>query len=182
MTLTLKRGQSFADIFPAADWAKLFPASRSADKGKRLNARKYVGVLNQNQNPGEQRIECGMNGSKILIDTNIAILLFQGDSDLGKLLQDTEVYLSFLSELELRACSDISEDEQRWVEMFLAECTIVDADSAIKELTIYIQRQYNLKLTHAVVAATAMFLSTPLLSTDKQFEIVKEQVFVRYQS
>jgi hypothetical protein len=53
MTFTLKKGQTLADIFPAAKWAQLFPASQSASTGKRLNAQKFVGILQQNCDPLE---------------------------------------------------------------------------------------------------------------------------------
>lgn len=40
-----------------------------------------------------------MIGNKILIDTNIAITLFKGDENLGRMLQDVEAYVSFIVEL-----------------------------------------------------------------------------------
>ena len=43
-----------------------------------------------------------MTGNKILIDTNIAIDLFKGDENLGRMLQNVEAYVSFIVELELK--------------------------------------------------------------------------------
>jgi hypothetical protein len=51
MTLTLKKGQALADIFPAAKWKVLFPASLSPGTNKRLNAEQYVGVLKSREIP-----------------------------------------------------------------------------------------------------------------------------------
>lgn len=45
MKFILKKGQTIEDLFPAAKWAQLFPASQSAATGKRLDALKFVGVL-----------------------------------------------------------------------------------------------------------------------------------------
>jgi len=53
MTFTLKKGQTLKDVFPAAKWAQLFPASQSAITGKRLDARKFVGVLKRDCDPLE---------------------------------------------------------------------------------------------------------------------------------
>lgn len=53
MKFTLKKGQTLADVFPATKWAQLFPASQSATSGKRLDARKFVGILKQNCDPFE---------------------------------------------------------------------------------------------------------------------------------
>ena len=123
-----------------------------------------------------------MSGTKILIDTNIAINLFKGDSHLAILLQGTEAYVSFIVELELLGYQAITIEEESWVEMFLDECTIIDINSGIKEITTYVQRQYNLKLPDAIVAATSIFLGVPLLSADDHFERVKELIFICYQS
>jgi predicted nucleic acid-binding protein len=49
-----------------------------------------------------------MNGSKILIDTNIALYLFNGDQDLAEELQGRETYVSFVNELELLGHKGIS--------------------------------------------------------------------------
>ncbi len=125
---------------------------------------------------------CVMSGMKILIDTNIAINLFKGDDRLGALLQDREAYVSFVSELELLGYHAISIEEESWVEMFLDECTIIDINAGIKELTTYVRRQYNLKLPDAIIAATSIFLGVPLLSTDGNFDRVKELIFIFYQS
>ncbi|SDH32167.1 hypothetical protein SAMN04487996_13327 [Dyadobacter soli] len=124
---------------------------------------------------------CVMSGTKILIDTNIAINLFKGDDRLGTLLQDRETYVSFISELELLGYQAITIEEESWVEMFLDECTIIDINSGIKEITTYVRRQYNLKLPDAIIAATSIFLGVPLLSTDDHFDRVKELIFIFYQ-
>ena len=126
--------------------------------------------------------KCVMSGTKILIDTNIAINLFKGDDRLAILLQDIEAYVSFVVELELLGYQKITIEEASWVESFLDECIIIDANTGIKEITTYIQRQYLLKLPDAIIAATSIFLGVPLLSADIHFERVKELIFVFYQS
>ncbi len=60
-----------------------------------------------------------MNGSKILIDTNIALYLFNGDEDLAAELQDKEAYVSFINELELLGYKGIKPHEVNWMELFL---------------------------------------------------------------
>ena len=53
MKFTLKKGQTLADVFPEEKWAQLFPASQSATSGKRLDARKFVGILKRDCDPLE---------------------------------------------------------------------------------------------------------------------------------
>lgn len=127
------------------------------------------------------RDECVMNGTKILIDTNIAINLFKGDSRLANLLQDREAKLSFIVELELMGYRHITIEEEAWMEIFLDQCSIIGINSGIKEITTYVRRQYNLKLPDAIIAATSIFLGVPLLSTDDHFDRVKELIFIFYQ-
>jgi predicted nucleic acid-binding protein len=121
-----------------------------------------------------------MSGSKVLIDTNIALYLFKGDTDLGDVLQDTEAYLSFINELELLGYKGITPQEENGLELFLEECNIMDFNQGIKNITISLRRQYSLKLPDAIVAATAIFLGIPLISADKHFDRVKELIFILY--
>lgn len=123
---------------------------------------------------------CVMSGTKILIDTNIAINLFKGDERLANLLHGREAYVSFVAELELLGYHGISTEEEAWVEMFLEQCCIIDINPGVKEITTYIRRRYNLKLPDAIIAATSIFLGVPLLSTDDHFERVKELIFIFY--
>lgn len=122
-----------------------------------------------------------MSGTKILIDTDIAINLFRGDRHLAVLLQDTEAYISIVGELGLLGYQAIPVEEEPWVEKFLNECIVIGLIDGIKEIAIYVQRQYGLKLPDAIIAATSIFLGVPLLSTDDHFERVKELIFIFYQ-
>ncbi len=65
-----------------------------------------------------------MNGNNILVDTNIASYLLGGDSSLAELLENKNVYVSFITELELLGFKDISELEKLVIEDFLKDCII----------------------------------------------------------
>lgn len=122
-----------------------------------------------------------MNGNKILIDTNIALYLFNGDQDLAAELQDKEAYISFINELELLGYRGITEREESWMELFLEECSIMDLNEGIKNITIDLRRKYKLKLPDAVIAATAIFFGIPLISADSHFDKIVDLVFIKYQ-
>jgi predicted nucleic acid-binding protein len=122
-----------------------------------------------------------MNGNKILIDTNIALYLFKGDQDLAAELQDREAYVSFVNELELLGYKGITKAEESWMELFLEECSIIDFNTGIKDITIDLRRNYKLKLPDAIIAATAIFMGIPLISADSHFDKITELVFVKYQ-
>jgi predicted nucleic acid-binding protein len=40
-----------------------------------------------------------MSGNKVLLDTNIALYLFNGDTNLESILQNVEAYISFINQL-----------------------------------------------------------------------------------
>ncbi len=48
-----------------------------------------------------------MNGDNILIDTNIALYLLNGDSVVAEILDGKNVYVSFITELELLGFHEI---------------------------------------------------------------------------
>ncbi|MFN4145067.1 MAG: type II toxin-antitoxin system VapC family toxin [Runella sp.] len=122
-----------------------------------------------------------MSGNKILLDTNIALYLFKGDYELANALQDSESYVSFINELELLGHKDITKEEITWIELFLGECSVMEMNQGIKEITINLRQMYSIKIPDAIVAATAIFLGIPLISADNNFKQIKELTFILYQ-
>lgn len=122
-----------------------------------------------------------MSGNNLLLDTNTALYLLNGDEVLKQYLQDKIFYVSFINEMELLGFRGIEKSEEMAIEFFLEECSIIDINQGIKNITISLRRQYKLKLPDAIVAATAIFLGIPLISADKHFGIITELTFVQYQ-
>ena len=89
--------------------------------------------------------------------------------------------MSFISELELLGFKGIKPEESNWIELFFEDCSIMNYNNGIKEITIDLRRKYNIKLSDAIIAATAIFLGMPLLSADSYFDKINELIFVLYQ-
>ena len=53
-----------------------------------------------------------MNGNKLLIDTNIVLYLLGGDTTCAEVLEGKNIFLSFISELELLSYQSITQSEQ----------------------------------------------------------------------
>jgi len=121
-----------------------------------------------------------MNGNRLVLDTNIVLYLLDGDQTLVSLLEKKQLYLSFISELELLSYKGISDRELAVVKRFVKECIVVDITSEIKDICINLRKKYSLKLPDALVLATALFLNMPLVSADKDFAGVKEADIVYY--
>ena len=122
-----------------------------------------------------------MNGSSLLIDTNIALYLLNGDQTIADLLDGRNVYLSFISELELLGFQGITEDEKAVIKELLSQCIVIDLNYSIKDITVALKQNYNLKLPDAIFAATSLYLNLPLISADKGFERVPDLHFIKYE-
>lgn len=122
-----------------------------------------------------------MSGNSILIDTNIALYLLNGDNTIAELLDGKDVYLSFISELELLGFQDLRDEDIPLIEEFLNSCIIVDLNQAIKKITIELKRVQKIKLPDAIIAATSKYMNLPLISADQGFEKITELQFIKYE-
>lgn len=114
-----------------------------------------------------------MSGNSFLLDTNIALYLLSGNKTVESILEDTVVYLSFISELELLGYNKITSLEKTRIKRFIEDCVVVDINNEIKLKTIELKQQHIIKLPDCIIAATAMFLKIPLITADKNFKKIK---------
>jgi len=121
-----------------------------------------------------------MNGKEILIDTNIILYLLKGNDTLEEMLQGKDSYLSFITELELIGFPDISVKEEKQIIELLNDCLIISLNNDIKKNYVELRKKYHLKLADAIIAATAIALNIPLITSDKQFATVKELKLVQF--
>lgn len=110
-----------------------------------------------------------MSGNNFLVDTNILIYLLEGNERLEQILTNKNLYVSFISELELLTGRKNTSAEMRIERQLLANCKIVDLNKEIKEKVIEFRRKHNLKLPDSIVLATADYLNIPLLTADTDF-------------
>ncbi|MCB9352796.1 MAG: type II toxin-antitoxin system VapC family toxin [Lewinellaceae bacterium] len=122
-----------------------------------------------------------MSGNSLLIDTNIALYLLNGDTTIAELLNGRDVHVSFITELELLGFQDIKEEDRSIIEELLNNCIIVDLNQAIKRITINLKQKYKLKLPDAIIAATSIYMNLPLISADKDFDRISDLQFIRYE-
>ncbi|KIC91945.1 PIN domain-containing protein [Flavihumibacter sp. ZG627] len=122
-----------------------------------------------------------MSGKEILVDTNIFLYLLKGNDTLEEMLHGKNIYVSFITELELIGFKNITLKEQKQIEVMLGECVLLSLNGNIKEKYVEVRRKYHLKLADAIIAATAIASNIPLITSDKQFTTVKELKLVTYQ-
>jgi len=117
-----------------------------------------------------------MNGDSLLIDTNIIIYLLNGDEDIKSYLQGNEIYISFVSEMELLSYPEINEDDINEIHQLFKQLKIIDINNSIKEKAITLRRKYKIKLPDSIVLATAQYLGITILTADKQMSRIKEEI------
>src|SRR5690606_22997333 len=117
-----------------------------------------------------------MNGLDLAVfcDTNIAIYLLSGDSELAEMLQGMEVHISDITKLELLSKPNITTDETAATKAFINQCFVVNISEGVKKRTIEIRKRSKIKLPDAIIAASASVCGLPLLTADKQFEKISE--------
>ena len=121
-----------------------------------------------------------MSGTKLILDTNIVLYLLSGDKTVAEVINEKQIYISFVTELELLGHSKITKDEENQINGFLTECGIVNITEQVKEKTIELRRTYKLKLPDCIIAATSQYLGIPLMTADADFKNVEEINVVHY--
>jgi len=113
-----------------------------------------------------------MNGISVMIDTNIAIALLNGDESLAEMLDGKDVRISFITELELLSKPELKVSEKREIQTFIDDCTVLEINSSIKEIAISIRQTGKIKLPDAIVAATSIFWNLPFFTRDVDFKYI----------
>jgi predicted nucleic acid-binding protein len=103
-----------------------------------------------------------------------------GDETLAEVINEKQVYVSFVTELELLSYSKLEEEEEQKIKSFLKECGIVNITEQVKERTISIKRKYKLKLPDSIIAATSEYLDIPLITADADFKKVEDINVIHY--
>ncbi len=115
-----------------------------------------------------------MSGRSFLVDTNIALYLLSGNTTIAEIIDGSQLYVSFITQLELLGYKGITTKEQQEVKQFLSECIIIDINEEIKKHTIAIKQKHQIKLPDSIIAATSLFIEIPLLTADKGFRKISK--------
>ena len=105
-------------------------------------------------------------GKRYLIDSNIIIDFCNGRLSSGgrNLMENIDPEISIITNIELFATKNISEQEHRLLERFVALSIVHPLNTDLVKATIDIRRISKIKLPDAVIAATAITYDLVLLS------------------
>ena len=121
-----------------------------------------------------------MNGNRLLLDTNIILYLLNGDETLIDILEGKHVYISFITALELYGFKQLTTAEKIKIDSVLASRTVIDVNTGIKDKTIEIKQNFNIKLTDSLIAGTAIYFDIPLITADTDFNKINSLNVLNY--
>ncbi len=110
-----------------------------------------------------------MSGEGVCIDSNLITYAIGGSKSVARRLKGTTGVISVIAEIEALSYPDLEKSESEAIHEFIARCTVVGIADRIKMEAVRIRKTHGLKLPDAVVAATAIALNLTLLSADKVF-------------
>lgn len=123
-----------------------------------------------------------MSGERLLLDTNAVVALLQGDVRLVQHLRQAEwIGISVISRIEFLVFSGLTESDRQLFQQFLQRVEVVGLaadDTALTEQIIAVRQQYRLKLPDAVIAAMAIQKDAALVTADRGFSKMADDLIV----
>ena len=122
-----------------------------------------------------------MSGNRLFVDTNILLYFLKGHPEVIDLISDKELVVSVITEIELLSFPLLTAENKQQIKNLLNDCTILDLNQEIKELTIEFRKKYKIKLPDSLIAASAYSSKAPLLTSDKEFRKIEELNLLIYE-
>ena len=113
------------------------------------------------------------------LDTNAVIYFLSGETVAVALIAKAQrqgeiIYVPTVVRLELLSKPDITQEEHTVITSFLDVCRYVHLDTAIADIAADIRRLYQLKTPDSIIAASALYTGTALVTRNtKDFARVK---------
>lgn len=114
------------------------------------------------------------------LDTNAIVYYLKGDKKVVSILDDIfsenfPIYISTITETELFSFSNLTEIEIKAINEILKTLSIIPLDSNLARLAGLVRSQYRIKTPDSIIAATALFSQTILVTRDiKDFEKIPQ--------
>lgn len=103
------------------------------------------------------------------LDTNAIIYYLKDDADAADVLarifsEDTPLYISAITEVELFGFPNLTERENDQIEAILRTMAVIPLDSQVARTAGHIRRTSRVGIADSVIAATALFTGSKLLT------------------
>ena len=114
-----------------------------------------------------------MNGSNLLVDTNILIYAMKGLANVRPYF-NMDTSISVITEIEILGIKDISKTELNIRETAVEFCTIIPLTNKIRRKAIELKQKIKIHVPDAIIAATAIEEGLTLVTADKGFKRIAE--------
>lgn len=108
-----------------------------------------------------------------IADTNFLVYIHEGNTAVEPFLK-YNFGISFISEVELLGFKEITKSEETKLKQLIYDCFNIEWNNKIKEQVIELRKKYTIKLPDAIIAATSIIYSLPLVTADKGFSKIEE--------
>jgi len=111
-----------------------------------------------------------------LLDTNIVIYYLGNVSEVVNFFdvlypQNNKFFFSFISRIELLGYKNLNQKEKNAIRDFFSDLEKSGMNEKIEEITIEIQKQKRIKIPDAIIASTALYTNSTLVTRNtKDFE------------
>ena len=115
----------------------------------------------------------------MIIDTNILIACLNAEANAADALSEWKregrpLFISAISYAEVLSIASLSETEITAIKAFLQNFISVPIDTPIAERAADLRRRHRLEIPDAMIAATALILSVPLVTRDRKLHKLGE--------
>jgi toxin FitB len=120
------------------------------------------------------------------LDTNAIIYFLKGDKQailiLEKIINENRgpIYISSITEAELFSYANLTDQDENDLEKILTTLATIAVDSRLARIAAWIRRQYGLKIADSIIAATAIFTGTTLVTRNiKDFDKIPNLLILK---
>ncbi len=111
----------------------------------------------------------------ILLDTNIIIYLSKRELSTQEIFfKEDEYAISLVTYMEVLGFEFQNSEEERFVKKLLSYFTILSIEKEIADQTVELRKKYKIKLSDAIICATAIVNDAILITNDLRLDVVKE--------
>ena len=95
---------------------------------------------------------------------------------LTEMIDGQDLYISFITRIELLSFPKIDKAGIELIERFLEQVPAIESNPLINADAIGLRRKSGLEVPDAIIAASARFLGVRLMTADKDFKKVEQEI------
>jgi len=122
-----------------------------------------------------------MNGSNLLLDSNIIIYYLQGNKTAYNLIENNNIFISVITEMELLSYKNLTVKEEKIIKDLLSIFTIIPLKDSIKNKAIQLRKSYDIKLPDSIIVSSAIYLDCSFVSADRKLLDIEDASVVRFE-